>query len=71
MIKKKYSSKMEGFSFFLEAVAVSDGVKITLLQVIRASSEQEAVSLFEEWIEEKMEGFYWDITCEEVEVIND
>ena len=68
MIKKKYSSKMEGFMFSLEAVAVSEGVKITLSQFMRASSEQEAVSLFEEWIEENLEGFEWEITCEEVEV---
>ena len=66
MIKKKYSSKMEGFMYALEAVAVSEGIKITLSQVMRASSEQEAVNLFEEWIEEKMEGFDWEITCEEL-----
>ena len=66
MIKKKYSSKMEGFMFSLEAVAVSEGVNITLSQAMRASSEQEAVSLFEEWIEENLEGFEWEITCEEV-----
>ena len=71
MIKKKYSSKMEGFMFSLEAVAVSNGIKITLSEVMRASSEQEAVALFEEWIEEKLEGFDWEITCEEVGVKND
>ena len=67
MIKKKYSSKMEGFMFSLEAVAVSEGIKITLSQVMRASSEQEAVNLFEEWIEEKLEGFDWEITCNDTE----
>jgi len=71
MIKKKYSSKMEGFMFSLEAVAMSEGVKITLSQFMRASSEQEAVALFEEWIDEKLEGYNWEITCEEVEVKND
>lgn len=66
MITERYSSKQEGFMHILTATATKEHVLITLTETMRASCETEAMSLFEEWIEENLEGFDWEITCEEI-----
>ena len=66
MRKERYSSKQEGFIFYLTATATKEHVQITLTETMRAACETEAMSLFEEWIDENLEGFDWEITCEEL-----
>lgn len=66
MITERYSSKQEGLMHILTATATKEHVQITLTETMRASCETEAISLFEEWIEENLEGFDWEITCDEV-----
>ena len=66
MITEHYSSKQEGFICILVATAIKDHVQITLNETMRASSERDAIEQFEEWIEDNMEGFDWEITCEEL-----
>lgn len=66
MIIERYSTKQEGFIHALTATATKEHVQITLTETMRASCETEAISIFEEWIEENLEGFDWEITCDEV-----
>jgi len=66
MITERYSSKQEGLILTLTATATKEHVLITLTETMRASCETEAVGLFKEWIEENLEGFDWEITCDEV-----
>jgi len=68
MIIERYSSKQEGFIHALTATATKEHVKITLIETMRASCESEAIGLFEDWIDENLEGFDfdWEITCDEV-----
>ena len=66
MIKQKFSSKMGGFVYFIKAKSTHENVFIELSETTRASSEREALELFEEWISENLEGFDWEITVEEI-----
>ena len=66
MITERYSSKQEGLILTLAATATKEHVLIMLTETMRASCETEAVGLFKEWIEENLEGFDWEITCDEV-----